>query len=280
MDIDLKEVAAKNQEQKKDLAKLERDLAIERAKVTALSDAQGMTVIEKPKSCKLRFGLLSDTHIGSLYFNAPAFAGLFAYYKAQGIRKVYHAGDVLSGHKMYKGHEYEVHDLGFGAQLERLAALDTCGVQVHFITGNHDASFKSLAGVKVGEEIAVAASTWRHIGDEQARIRFETPNGPYDLHLIHPGGGTAYAVSYKPQKIIESLGGGTKPNMIAIGHYHKAEYLPSYRNVASIQTGTLEKQTPFMARQGLAAHVGGWLIEVDVGKTCNVVKAEFVAFYV
>lgn len=34
-----------------------------------------------------------------------------------------------------------------------------------------------------------------------------------------------------------------------------------------------------MARQGLAAHVGGWIIDVTVGENYNTIKGEFVAFY-
>jgi hypothetical protein len=29
----------------------------------------------------------------------------------------------------------------------------------------------------------------------------------------------------------------------------------------------------------LAAHVGGWIIEVGLGRHCNSFKAEFIAFY-
>ena len=110
-------------------------------------------------------------------------------------------------------------------------------------------------------------------------MEWQTPAGKFSLMLIHPGGGSAYALSYKPQKIVESLEGGTKPNMVAIGHFHKAEMMPSYRNICSIQSGTFQRQTPFMARGGLSAHVGGWIVDVTVGDGHNVIRAEFVAFY-
>jgi hypothetical protein len=128
--------------------------------------------------------------------------------------------------------------------------------------------------------IEQAVPEYEFLGEDQARVQFETPNGTFTLGLLHPGGGSSYALSYRPQKIIESLEGGSKPNMLAIGHHHKAEMLPSYRNVCGVQVGTFERQTPFMARQGLAAHVGGWVIEVHVGEGCNRIKGEFVAFYV
>jgi hypothetical protein len=134
--------------------------------------------------------------------------------------------------------------------------------------------------VPVGKMIEQALPVYEFLGEEQARVQFETPIGPWTLGLAHPGGGSAYALSYKPQKIIESLEGGTKPDVLCIGHYHKAEFMPSYRNVAVIQSGTFQRQTPFMARQGLAAHVGGWIVDVVKGNGSNTIGTEFVAFYV
>lgn len=261
------------------LKELERKLAIERAKVEALADVQHKLIVKTQKDRKIRFGLIGDIHTGSLYAHEDA---LYAFYEYAindcGIETIYCTGDVLDGHKVYKGQEFELRDLGIEAQVNRLAkTAPTIGKTV-FITGNHDQSFKSLAGVHVGKQIEQATG-WKFVGEEQAVVKFQTPAGDYSLMLIHPGGGSSYALSYRPQKIVESLEGGNKPNMLAIGHYHKAEMMPSYRNVTAIQTGTFQKQTPFMARQGLAAHVGGWIIEVDVGEEWNAVNARFFAFY-
>jgi hypothetical protein len=119
-----------------------------------------------------------------------------------------------------------------------------------------------------------------HIGQDQGRIEFRNADGAkYSVMGLHPGGGSSYAISYRPQKLIESLEGGTKPNMLGIGHYHKADLMPSYRNVTGIQSGTFQSQTPFMARGGLSAHLGGWQIEVVPGKTYNRVRGEFIACY-
>jgi len=82
------------------------------------------------------------------------------------------------------------------------------------------------------------------------------------LRLWHPGGGTAYAISYHPQKWAESLSGGEKPHICGIGHYHKAEQL-FYRNIHIFQTGTFEEQTPFMRRKKLAAMLGGWILWIN-----------------
>lgn len=259
---------------------LQKDLEAEHRKVEALANIQNRVTVETSKDCELMFGLIGDSHFGSLYHNQAALEALYAYYRSLGISVCYHAGDVLDGHRVYKGQEFELRDVGLAAQLARFATVDTHGVKTRFITGNHDQSFKSLAGVHVGQAIENASNgSWEFLGEEQARVQFSTPNGSYTLMLIHPGGGSSYALSYRIQKIVESLEGGTKPNMLGVGHYHKAEMMPSYRNVAAIQTGTTQNQTPFMARQGLAAHVGGWVVRVRVGKGHNVINPEFVAFY-
>ena len=97
--------------------------------------------------------------------------------------------------------------------------------------------------------------------------------------LLHPGGGSSYALSYRPQKIVEQIEGGTKPNVLAIGNYHKSDWLPSYRNVSVLQVGCFQRQTPFMLTKGLAAMVGGWILEIGMGDGCSRQRAEFFPFY-
>ena len=262
------------------LKDLERRLATERAKVDALANVQNRITIERNKDNLIRFGMTGDRHNGSLYAHTDALHAFYDNLASNGIELVLDAGDIFAGHRVYKGQEFELRDLGFDAQIERLKHDAPVGIRTRFITGNHDASFKNAAGVSVGQMIQQCLPGYEFLGEDQARIQFDTPNGPFIVGLIHPGGGTSYALSYRPQKIIESLEGGTKPDLLGIGHYHKAEMIPSYRNVCAIQVGTFEKQTPFMARQGLAAHVGGWVVEVVKGDGYNKIKAEFVAFYV
>jgi hypothetical protein len=262
------------------ISRLERELQAEHAKVEALAGVQNKVVLESRDDCRIRFALLGDTHIGSLYAHIDALCGFYDKAVDAKCEAVYHTGDIMDGHRVYRGQEFELRDVGMDAQVERLASLDLPDIKTRFITGNHDQSFKTAAGVHVGKAIEAVRDKWEFLGEEQARVEWSTPNGKLSLMLLHPGGGTSYALSYRPQKIVESLEGGTKPDMIAIGHYHKAEWMPSYRNVCAVQTGTFQRQTPFMARQGLAAHVGGWIIDVTVGNGHNVIKGEFVAVYV
>lgn len=262
------------------ITRLQKQLEAEHAKVEALAGVQNQVSVETRESCRIKFAVSGDDHIGSLYTHTAAMQAFHEHAAKSGCEAIYKTGDELDGHRVYRGQEFELRDVGLEAQVSRLAGIDLADIPVRFITGNHDGSFKTAAGVHVGKTIEAARKGWEFLGEEQARVEWETPSGKFSLMLIHPGGGSSYALSYRPQKIVESLEGGTKPDLLAIGHYHKAEFIPSYRNVAVLQSGTFQRQTPFMARQGLAAHVGGWIIDVTVGDGHNIIKAEFVAFYI
>ena len=68
------------------------------------------------------------------------------------------------------------------------------------------------------------------------------------MRVVHPGGGSAYAVSYTMQKLVESYEGSDDTAVVLAGHYHKMEIL-NYRNVWCIQGGTTQDQTPFMRKK-------------------------------
>ena len=233
----------------------------------------------------LTFGVIGDTHYGSLYEAKDECAALYERFAAEGITDVLHAGDVIDGHQVYRGQEFELHSHGWAKQRDWFAAHAprVAGVTTHFIVGNHDASMKKVAGIDVGSELADRRPDWNFIAEDYGVIQFKTPNGrKFTVAMIHPAGGSAYALSYRPQKIVEQIEGGTKPNLLCIGNYHKAEFMPAYRNVAVIQVGCFQWQTPFMVTKGLAAHVGGWIVRVtvqDSAKWSNSLRAEYVAFY-
>jgi UDP-2,3-diacylglucosamine pyrophosphatase LpxH len=234
----------------------------------------------------IQFGLYGDTQFGNVNEAVDEYYAYLARLRAEGITVKIHAGDVFDGHKVYRGQEFDLHALGWEAQKRHFLKVEPAaqpGEKTYFITGNHDASLMNLAGVDVGKSIAEIRSDWVYVGAMVGDIILRTENGrKYHVRLIHPDGGTAYAISYKMQGYVNSLEGGTKPHMVAMGHFHKAEHLPSYRNIDGIQVGCFEWQTSFMARKGSQAHVGGWIVRVTVGdkrSMSNSVRAEFMAFY-
>jgi DNA repair exonuclease SbcCD nuclease subunit len=269
---------------KKQLSDAQREIETLRETVERLKDERHYVIHNAGKDNLIRFGVVSDTHFGSLYERADAFIEFYKYLKALGIKKVLHAGDVLDGVHMYKGQEFEQYATGYNQQMTALKknVPHIPGIETVFITGNHDYSFYKSVGAQPGERIAEITG-WKFAGQDQAWIDMVSESGHnLSVMLFHPSGGTAYALSYKAQKLVESLPGGKKPDMIFIGHYHKTEWMPMYRNVSSFQAGCFQGQTPFMATRPTPAHVGGWIIEVALGDRKNLtssVKAQFIPFY-
>jgi len=269
------------------LKRQQREIAALRETVELFTRTSKTVTVELPSSDNtLRFGAFGDTQLGSLYERVDCLHAFYQQAAARGIQLMLHTGDVLDGVNMYKGHIYELHKHGFEQQSQWFAekAPRHPGIKTMFITGNHDRSLKNAAGVNVGKELQQLRPDWECIGEDSGRVALVTPNGRrFVVDLLHPGGGTAYAISYSAQKIANSLSGGDKPDLLAMGHFHKAELLPTYHNIVVIQTACFQDQTPgYMKPKGLDAHIGGWLFDVCVGDEntmCNCIKAEFVAFY-
>lgn len=251
--------------------------------IDALARQHRKISLEMPtEKNSIRFGLIGDTQFGSLYEAKDCLTAFYKRLAAEKIGTVFHAGDVLDGHRVYRGQEFELHSLGWAKQRDWFAktAPEVDGIETYFITGNHDASLKRLAGIDVGAELEHVRPDWHFLGEDSGTLALKTPTGKeFVVMLLHPSGGTPYAISYRGQHIVEALEGGHKPHLIGIGHLHKAEWMPTYRNVSVFLAGAFQWQTPFMVRGSLAAHVGGWIIRVTPGDFNAAVQAEFVAFY-
>jgi len=230
----------------------------------------------------LRFGVLSDTHIGSLYFNRALLHMAYKTFKKEGITSVYHCGDICDGESMYRVQEYELYAHGADKQvkevIEKYPKFD--GIKTFFITGNHDLSFYKKSGIDIGEHIAMHRKDLIYLGQEEMDIALKRSGHP-KIRLSHPGKGTSYALSYHAQKYVESLSGGQKPDAVFIGHFHKAEHIPCLRNIQVIQAGAIQRQTPFMRNRNLAAHQGFWIIDMWLGKNDQPkrFRGEFFPYY-
>lgn len=210
----------------------------------------------------IRFALMGDTQINSKYTQLTLLHDFYDLCEHEGIKDVYHLGDIDEGEKMRPGHQYECYTQGADDHVDEIVRVypKREGITTHFITGNHDASIIKHCGYDIGRSISERRPDMEYLGRDCAVIQL-TPN--CSLELRHPWDGTAYALSYKTQKMIEAMSGGEKPNILAIGHYHKIEYLP-YRNIHAFQTGCFQAQTPFMRGKSIAAMLGGWILEIDV----------------
>lgn len=213
----------------------------------------------------VRFIATGDSHMGHKDFNQPLWDAMAERANQDDIDFVLHTGDVCEGwYTQRQGHVFELTHLGYDQQVDfALENFSKINKDVYFITGNHTANtFWKMAGVDIGQTLEDRLERMHYLGCQHGSI--ELPYG-HKVEMRHPDGGTAYAISYKTQKMVEALEGGTKPAVLLIGQFHKAEYL-FYRNVHCVQTATTCGQTPFMRNKGIAAHEGFWDIDMAVDK--------------
>ena len=225
------------------------------------------------------FGLMGDTQFGSKYAQITYLHRFYDRLAERGITTCYHTGDITDGLKMRPGHEYELYEVSADEMVADVVKNYPVlkNGKTYFITGNHDASLYKLCGYDIGVAIAKDRPDMVYLGRDTAVIQL---SDNCSLELRHPWDGTAYAISYKVQKMVEAMDSNSKPSMLAVGHYHKAEYI-FYKGVHVFQTGAFQSQTPFTRGKGIAVHMGGWIVTVDVNDEGYVTRIapEFIPFY-
>ncbi len=227
-----------------------------------------------------RFGYYGDPHMGEKHFHEDLWRQMVAFYRQEKITKVYCVGDNLEGMSGRPGHIYELSHIGASAQIDYATKMFKLAPSLEFyiIDGNHDQWFKEKGniGLVAGKILAEQNKNVHFLGEWEAKVMLH-PN--VELMLFHANDGTAYADSYKLQKLIESLEGGKKPNIILSGHYHKQVAI-FRRNVFAFECGTLCGQTRFMRGKKLQAHKGFGIIEIWAGERgIHRLRHEFIPYY-
>lgn len=206
-------------------------------------------------------GVMSDTHIGSIYTDDNLFPIIINEMKKQGCQGILHPGDIVEGMMARPDSIYELSELGFIKQRDKaIKMFELWDGPWWIIDGNHDDSFNTKlgAGISMGAEIARILPNVSYRGNGVGEV---TING-INIALYHgKDGGSSYALSYRLQKIIESMASKRKPQILIAGHDHKTFYLPMYRNVQGIAAGCIQRQTNHMALQRSMACTGFWIIK-------------------
>jgi len=264
--------------------------AIDDAGLTDKEVAQLTRKLEKPNvdykvhqhrwsKKRSKLGVISDTHIGHEKFRGEDLLKAFKFFEKKGVHAIYHVGDILEGMSGRDGQIYELSHIGADAQISYAEKLfKETKLPVYAITGNHDEWYmkKANIGLDIGKELEKRVPNYHHLGNSEADVKLAKNTV---MKLFHANDGTAYAMSYKGQKLIESLSGGEKPNIILSGHYHKALSM-FVRNVFHFEAGTLCGQTGWMRGKKIDAHMGYWYLEIYHDKAgVERIVSEFVPIY-
>lgn len=208
---------------------------------------------------RIRIGAITDTHIGSVDFHEERLYQAFDEFHKEKVDFIVHAGDVLEGMSNRPGHIYELTHLGYDNQ--KTYAIQCFSqwkdTDIYAISGNHDRWYIKSSGANALGNIDKELSNFHFLGHDEGEISL---NGKAVLRLWHGEDGNSYALSYRLQKILESLTGGQKPNAMLVGHVHK--YVDIFeRHVHCTSIGCLQSQTRWMRSKRISAHTGFAIID-------------------
>jgi hypothetical protein len=225
-------------------------------------------VYESRPDNTFKFGVSSDQHLCSKYERLDVLNDLYDWFEEQEVDRVLNAGNWIDGDDLKNQHDVAV--WGFEPQVDYLVAHypQRRGIATYAVWGeDHEGWYSRREALDVGRFVErrfrdSGRSDWHDLGFMEAGLTLQNANSGAvapPLVVMHPGGGSSYAVSYRPQKIVESLQGGEKPSVLLIGHYHKLSF-NLFRSIWCIQCGCTQDQTPFMRKKGLEAHMGGLVV--------------------
>jgi hypothetical protein len=219
------------------------------------------------------FGATSDNHLGSKYERMDVLEDLYTRFANREVDRVFNAGNWIDGYGRSGFNRNDLRLHGMDEQLDYLAEAypKRDGIVTYAVAGNdHEGWWGQREGIDIGrhaENIMCnhGREDWVNLGFMEAHVRLRNANTGKEsiLAVVHPGGGTAYALSYSVQKIIEALEGGEKPAVGLYGHYHKLGMF-LIRNVFCLMTGCTQDQTTFMrSKVKQEAHIGGAEVELE-----------------
>jgi len=208
------------------------------------------------------FGITSDNHLCNMHSRLDVLNEAYDYFAQQGITKVFNGGNWLDGEMKFNRTELIVPP-GIDSQIDYM--IDKWpvrpGIVTEYIAGDdHEGWWQQREGMEIGRYLQRRAEEQgrqdlKYLGYGEADIELRYGGGTAVARLVHPGGGSAYAVSYTDQKRVESYQGSEKPQVEMAGHYHKFNY--GYpREVHTVQLGCTCDQTMFLRKKRIQAHVG------------------------
>ncbi|GEM_PF-6703641 len=211
----------------------------------------------------VRFGVVSDTHFGSRRVNMAALKAAYHYFQREGIHHVIHAGNILAG-TVPSEYKVDLQREGLEAQLDSFfkGYPKYDGITTHFLLGHRDHNFhrENLDPAKLIQE---RRSDFSYLGDLEADLIFNPEGGrkPFVIRVTNDKLYYTYSVSYQPQKKLENMAGGERPDIWLIGGAQQS-WKSRYQGVEIVKLPGLQNQTSRMRHRAYSCHVGFTLMEV------------------
>jgi hypothetical protein len=233
----------------------------------AWTQGHSIELMSRPDNT-FRFLASGDLHAASKYCRWDVREDLVRRAEAREAQAIFDTGNWIDGEASFNKHDLEA--TGVEGQCKILAERHPkTHLPIYAVAGDdHEGWYAQREGINIGKYAQMImrehGHDWTDLGYMEAHIRLINCNtGKWQtLAVVHTGGGSSYAHSYRLQKIIESYDGGEKPGALLVGHLHKL-LAGNDRNVWWVLTGCSQDQTPFMRKKSNSAHVGGAIVTLE-----------------
>ncbi len=222
------------------------------------------------------FGLCGDLHFGSRAVQITALNQFCDNCKSEGIKHIFVAGDIVDGYKVYRGQEHECYTSKADEQEDSALKNLPTGFEWYIMMGNHDYSFIKSSGHNPLAALESRRDDIHYIGLDEVVVPLLKG---VDMMLWHPGGGNAYAKSYKLQKKVEQIAfdelrklsfKNTKPTIrfIGSGHFHQQLDM-TLGNMVCIQVGSFQGENRLSKTRAWSPVIGGYTVRAWLRKDGN-----------
>lgn len=234
-----------------------------------------------------QFGITTDNHLCNKHSRLDVLTTAYDHFEREGIVTVYNCGNWIDGEARFNKSELLTAP-GMDNQLDYLIDKfpQRKGITTYYVAGDdHEGWYQQREGIEIGRYLQLRAenqgrSDLKYLAYAECDVALKYGSGEAVMRVVHPGGGSAYAISYTDQKRTESYQGGEKPQIELVGHYHKWNH--GYpREVHTVQCGCTCDQTLFMRKKRLQAHVGFVVVKIKQDKNGIVTRfaAEWFPFF-
>lgn len=207
----------------------------------------------------LKFWLVSDTHI---WAKQAAVDELWEFYdkaKDKGVECFVHAGDLLDWEWVYTGQQFEQSEVWMDDQINKLVKdYPDVWVPTYFIQWNHDQAFLKRNWADVWKTISLLRDDLKYLGIYDATLKINW----IKINLHHWAWASSYSWDYKLQRYIDSLDPKQLPDVVGLGHYHRALY-SLHNGIHSFLPGAFLKENLLCKRYNFPNQIWWWIVELE-----------------
>ncbi len=216
-------------------------------------------------------GVVSDTHLGSVFSAEYELNDFYDVMAGRGIRYVLHAGDLAEGIGVYPGQHNELVANGLKEQVKYVVRNypKRKGVKTCFVTGNHEEKTLKNTGRDIAREIGEKRRDIILIGRCEAKILLDDE---VKVLLVHD----------KKDRVMSQLLTGLirkgrsalqkKYDVIIAGHKHTMYAVKN--SIYALRPGCFQRQNEYLRSLGKKCDIGGMIIEYSGRK----MKIEMLAY--